>query len=102
MTRYVLCPRRGRLVPIDKAERRSAPVTRVESFGGADGNGLPVWQLDLHHPAIEAAGVHKNDKGRAIVRTAAERDRLIEKFNAYEEGRTGRRLVWNREMSDDE
>lgn len=101
MTRYVQDPKTLELVPLESLRVRDEPRVRVERFKGSDGKGTPCYQVKRNHPAIDAAGVPKNSKGRAIITTAAERDRLITAFNRHEETRSGRTLAWVRETEDD-
>jgi hypothetical protein len=101
-TTYVWDKERGELVPLEK--RAAAPGVRVrkDAYKGIDGQGAVVTQIKRWHPAVLAAGVPVNAKGRAVVTSAAERDRLMDAYNRHEESRSGRQLVWTREAEDDD
>lgn len=102
MTRYVWDSKKRRLVPEQRQQDGAGVRIRKDAYRGIDGRGAVVTQIKRWHPAVLAAGVPVNSKGRAVITSAAERDRLMDAFNAYEESRSGQRLVWTREAADDE
>jgi hypothetical protein len=101
-TTYVFDKERGELVPIERTKPEPKVVLRKDAFAGVTGEGARCYQIERGHPAVAAAGVPTDQKGRAIVTSAAQRDALIDAYNSHEESRSGRKLVWTREAEDDE
>lgn len=101
-TTYVWDREKGELVPLECGRGGPGVRIRKDAFRGVNGQGAVVTQIKRWHPAAVASGVPLNAKGRPVITSAAERDRLIDAYNRHEESRSGRQLVWTREAEDDD
>lgn len=102
MTRYAYDKATGEVVEVKPEKAAPGIRIRKDAYRGLDGRGAVVTQIKRGHPAIAEAQVPTNAKGRPVITSAAERDRLCDAYNRHEEGRSGQKLVWTREAEDDE